>query len=96
MTAGSGWPTSLRGLITEYERELIGERVRAGQAKARARGKRWGGRKVGTKPKLKADVVATIKTLVREAERNGKRVNKAAIARQLGIDRKSVYNALER
>ncbi len=80
--------------FAEYERELIGERVRAGQAKARARGKRWGGRKPGTKPRLKADVVNTIKTLVREAERNGTRVNKAAIARQLGIDRKSVYAAL--
>ncbi len=92
--AGRLFRTILAG-FAEYERELIGERVRAGQAKARARGKRWGGRKPGTKPKLKDDVVDTIKTLVQEAERNGKRVNKAAIARQLGIDRKSVYNALE-
>ncbi len=92
--AGRLFRTILAG-FAEYERELIGERVRAGQAKARARGKRWGGRKPGTKPKLKADVVDTIKTLVSEAERKGKRANKAAIARQLGIDRKSVYAALE-
>ena len=82
--------------FAEYQREIIGENVRAGQAVAREKhGKRWGGRKVGTRPKLKADVVDNIKTLVREAERNGKPLNKAAIARQFGIDRKTVYAALE-
>ncbi len=33
--------------------------------------------------------------MARFAVRDGKRVNKAAVARQLGIDRKSVYNVLE-
>src|ERR1051325_2196551 len=33
--------------VAEYETEVRAERVRAGQAVARARGKRWGGRKKG-------------------------------------------------
>lgn len=86
--AGRLFRTILAG-FAEYERELIGERVRAGQAKARARGKRWGGRKPGTRPKLTDDVVRSVKTLV------GDGVPKAKVARQLGIDRKSVYAALE-
>ena len=94
-TASGRYFRNMLAASTEYEREIIGDRVRAGQAVAREKGKRWGGRKPGTRPKLKTDVVETIKTLVREAERNGRRANKAAIARQLGVDRKTVYAALE-
>lgn len=86
--AGRLFRTILAG-FAEYERELIGERVRAGQARARAAGKRWGGRKVGTRPKLTPKVVRSIKALVRDG------TPKAEVARQLGIDRKSVYAALE-
>lgn len=85
--AGRLFRTILAG-FAEYERELIGERVRAGQARAREAGKRWGGRKVGTRPKLTPEVVRSIKALIREG------TPKAEVARQLGIDRKSVYTAL--
>ncbi len=34
--------------VAEFENEVRGERVRAGQAVARAAGKKWGGRKPGT------------------------------------------------
>lgn len=86
--AGRLFRTILAG-FAEYERELIGERVRAGQARARAKGKRWGGRKPGTRPKLTPKVVRSVKALVKDG------TPKAEVARQLGIDRKSVYAALE-
>ena len=86
--AGKLMRTMLAG-FAEYERELLSERVKAGQRKARAQGKSWGGRQTGMRPKLTPKVVRSVKALVRSG------TPKAEIARQLGIDRKSVYNALE-
>ena len=38
--------------VAQYETEVRGERVRAGQEKARAEGKRWGGSRVGVRKRV--------------------------------------------
>ncbi len=68
---------------------MISERIRAGINKARAQGKRWGGRAPGSRTKLTPWVLKTIRAALRED------TSKAEIARQLGIDRSTVYEAIE-
>jgi hypothetical protein len=69
--------------------QAAGIRQLAGIAKAKAEGKKWGGRKVGTRIRLSVEKEALIRQLYAE----GKAV--AAIARLVGLSRKSVYKALE-
>ncbi len=75
--------------FSEYEREIISERTRAGIAKAKAEGKTWGGRKKGARFVLTPKKVETIKTLAEAG------TSKTEIARQLGISRRSVYRAID-
>jgi DNA invertase Pin-like site-specific DNA recombinase len=75
--------------VSQYETEVRRERQLAGIAKAKAEGKRWGGRKPGTRIKLSVEKEA----LIRQLHAEGKPV--AAIARLVGLSRKSVYTALE-
>lgn len=74
--------------FAEYEREVISDRIRAGIARAKAQGKKWGGRKKGDRYKLSAEKLDAMKELLAAGKK------KAAIARQLGISRASVYRAL--
>jgi DNA invertase Pin-like site-specific DNA recombinase len=76
--------------VAEYENEVRGERIRAGQATARAAGRRWGGRKVGTRIRVNDDKIAIIKQM----QANG--ASKAAMARATGLSRPTVYAILER
>ena len=75
--------------FAEYEREVISERIRAGIARARSTGKHWGGRKVGVRPKLTRQTLRSIGTLLKSG------TPKAQIARQLHIDRSTVYGAAD-
>lgn len=75
--------------FAEYEREVISERIRAGISAAKARGKRWGGRKPGLRPTLTPARIDVIETLVQAG------TNKTLIARQLGISRSTVYEAIQ-
>jgi DNA invertase Pin-like site-specific DNA recombinase len=74
--------------FAEYEREVISERVRAGIRRAKAAGKKWGGRKKGARYKLSKEKLGALKELLAAGTR------KAAVARQLGISRASVYRAV--
>lgn len=74
--------------FAEYEREVISERIRAGIAKAKAAGKRWGGKKAGNRYKLTPEKLKAMRELLRAGHK------KAAVARQLGISRASVYRSL--
>lgn len=76
--------------FAQYERELLGERVRAGQRRARAAGKRWGGRRPGQRTRLTPKKLETIATLL-----NHGKLSKAEIARQVEISERSVYRAAE-
>lgn len=74
--------------FAEYEREVISERIRAGIAKAKADGKRWGGRKAGQRTRLTDRKMHSIRALLAAGSK------KAEIARQLGISERSVYRAV--
>ena len=74
--------------VAAYETEVRKERQLAGIAKAKAEGKMWGGRRPGTRIKLTGEKEALIGQLHSE----GKPV--AAIARMVGLTRKTVYNLI--
>jgi len=75
--------------VAQYETEVRAERVRAGQAVARASGKSWGGSKKGRRFKVTKEQVATIHRMKTE------KAKIAAIARATGLSRPTVYNVLE-
>ena len=66
-----------------------GRRITAGVRRAKAAGKRWGGRKEGDRYKLTDEKLEAVRELLAAGKK------KAAIARQLGISRNSVYRAIE-
>ena len=74
--------------VSQYETEVRAERVRAGQAVARAKGKRWGGSQKGRRLKVTEEQVALIRRMAAEGEKI------AAIARATGLTRPTVYNYL--
>jgi DNA invertase Pin-like site-specific DNA recombinase len=75
--------------ISEYETELRGERVAAGQAVARARGVKWGGSKPGVRKKVTATQLRTICAM----RASGERVT--AISRTVGLSRPTIYSVLK-
>jgi DNA invertase Pin-like site-specific DNA recombinase len=76
--------------VAAYETEVRKERQLAGIAKAKADGKTWGGRRVGTRVRLTEEKEA----LIRQLHAEGKAV--AAIARLVHLTRRTVYKALRR
>lgn len=74
--------------VAQYETEIRGERVRAGQAVARANGKRWGGSRRGRRVKVTDLQIRMIRRLKQDGE------NIAAIARAVGLSRPTVYDVL--
>jgi DNA invertase Pin-like site-specific DNA recombinase len=74
--------------VAQYETEVRGERVRAGQAAARAAGKRWGGSRAGRRVKVTPEQAE----IIRRMRADGTKV--AAIARALSLSRPTVYSVL--
>jgi DNA invertase Pin-like site-specific DNA recombinase len=74
--------------VAEYETEVRAERVAAGQAVARRKGKKWGGSKKGWRWKVTDDQLIAI----HEMRAAGKKI--AAIARVTGLSRPTIYRAL--
>lgn len=74
--------------VAEYENEIRGDRIAAGQAVARKNGKTWGGSEKGWRWKVTDDQVAAIN----EMKDAGKSV--AAIARVTGLSRPTIYRVL--
>lgn len=72
------------GSLAEYERELIGERTRAGQARARRAGVKFG------RPRIAPDVRIRIHALYA----NGKGESMGSIAAKLGIGSGTVHREL--
>ena len=71
--------------FAEFERDIIRERVKAGVANAREKGK----------PHGRPPTAAIKKEEVKLLYKNGKGLNKSEIARQLKISRASVINLLK-
>lgn len=74
--------------VAAYENEVRGERIRAGQAAARARGKRWGGSVAGSRKTVTRDQEEVALRLHAE----GKPITR--IANVLGVSRPTVYSIL--
>jgi DNA invertase Pin-like site-specific DNA recombinase len=74
--------------VAQYETEVRGERVQAGQARARAAGKRWGGTKPGVRKQLKP----LQERIIREMKAAGEPI--ARIAEAVGVSRPTVYSVL--
>jgi DNA invertase Pin-like site-specific DNA recombinase len=74
--------------VAEYETEVRSERVAAGQAVARRKGKKWGGSKRGWRWKVSDDHLLAIQ----EMKAAGKPV--AQISRIVGLSRPTVYRVL--
>jgi len=75
--------------VAEFETEVRAERVKAGQAAARKRGKRWGGSEAGRLLKVKPDQVTAIAKMRAAGE------SVASIARVTGLSRPTVYRVMK-
>src|SRR5262245_54766548 len=62
--------------VAQYETEVRGERVAAGQARARAAGKRWG----GSKPGVRKQVTPIQERLILDAKAKGESITAIAAA----------------
>ena len=74
--------------VAAYENEVRHERIIAGQAAARAAGKRWGGSVKGRRLKVTPEQIAAIRRLRDDG------ATKAAMARSTGLSRPTVYDVL--
>lgn len=74
--------------VAEFETEVRAERIRAGQAAARANGVTWGGSKPGWYAKVTPDQEKAILKMVKD----GVKISK--IARITGLSRPTVYRVL--
>ncbi|MFZ5828566.1 MAG: recombinase family protein [Planctomycetota bacterium] len=87
-TAAGRLMANVLASVAAYENEVRSERIRAGQAVARANGKRWGGSEPGRRIKVTPEQTQSICRLKAE----GQKV--AAIARATGLSRPTVYSVL--
>jgi len=74
--------------VAQYETEVRGERVSAGQAVARAKGKKWGGSKKGVRKK----VTPTQTKMIQRMKEEGEPI--AYIATAVGLSRPTIYDVL--
>ena len=88
-TASGRLVANIIGSVASYETELRGERVKAGQEKARARGKRWGGSKKGRMVKVDKDILKMIK----RERASGTSIS--AICRMTKLSRPTIYHWLK-
>jgi DNA invertase Pin-like site-specific DNA recombinase len=75
--------------VAQYETEVRAERIRAGQAAARAKGVRWGGSEKGRRLK----VTDQQERIVRQMKEAGEAVT--VIAKTVGLSRPTIYAILE-
>lgn len=84
-TAAGRLMANVLASVAQFETEVRAERVLAGQAAARAKGKRWGGSEKGRRLKVTDEQVQTIRRM------NSEGAAVAAIARATGLTRPTVY-----
>ena len=87
-TAAGRLMANVLASVAQFETEVRAERILAGQAAARAKGKVWGGGKPGRRVRLSDEKEAAILQLKREGTPIAK------IARVVGLSRPTVYKAL--
>ena len=87
-SAGGRLLANIMASVAAFETELRAERVKAGQAVARAKGVRWGGSDKGRLHKITPEQVRLIHRLKSEGERI------TNISRSTGLGRNSIYRVL--
>ena len=87
-TAAGRLMANVLASVAQYDNEMRSERVRAGQAVAKANGKTWGGSKPGKRKKLTKDKIE----IIHDMKSKGKSI--AAIARAVGVTRPTIYSVL--
>lgn len=75
--------------LGDYEREVKGEGIRKGQARAMAKGKHWGGSKKGGRLKVTDKQVKTIHQLKKKGEKV------VRIAHRVELSRVTIYRILD-
>jgi DNA invertase Pin-like site-specific DNA recombinase len=80
--------------VAQFETELRAERVLAGQAVAKANGKKWGGSSPGVPKKLASEKHRHKIELIHQMKASGKPI--AVIARTLELSRPTIYSVLAR
>jgi len=89
-TPGGRLNANIIASVAAYETEVRAERVKAGQAAAKAKGRSWGGSKKGVRKGKVAAVEKQILTLYREG------FSKAQIARGLNVSVLTVYDVIKK
>ena len=87
-TAAGRLMANVLASVAQFETEVRAERILAGQAAARAKGKVWGGGKPGRRVRLSEEKEKAIRRL----HSDGKPI--AEIARVVGLSRPTVYKAI--
>lgn len=87
-TAGGRLLANVIASVAQYENEVRSERVRAGQAAARAQGKQWG----GSQPGVRKKVTATQDRLIHHMKAQGESIT--AISKAVGLSRPTIYSVL--
>lgn len=87
-TAAGRLMANVLASVAQYETEIRAERVKVGQEKARAEGKRWGGSKPGVRKRVTETQIRAIRRMKEEGERI------ADIARAVGLSRPTIYDVL--
>ena len=89
-TASGRLVVNMLSSLAAYEVELRGDRIRAGQASAMAKGKRWGGSKRGRLHKVTNEQVKAIVSMKAKGEKI------SVIARTFNLSRSTIYRTLDR
>lgn len=87
-TAAGRLMANVLASVAAYENEVRSDRILAGQAAARASGKRWGGSEKGRRLKVTDEQVATVRRMSEDGE------SKSAMARATGLSRPTIYSLL--
>lgn len=74
--------------VAQYETEVRGERIRAGQIVARQQGKKWGGSEAGRRVKVTPLQEKTIHRMKSDGEKI------TAISKAVGLSRPTIYSVL--
>jgi len=74
--------------VAQYETEIRGERILAGQAVAKANGKKWGGSVKGRRVKVTVEQERTVQKLHKDGE------SISNIARSVSLSRPTIYRLL--
>ena len=87
-TAAGRLMANVLASVAQFEREVIAERILAGQAAAKAAGKTWGGRKLGSRISVTDEQIAVVRRLASEGQ------SKVSMAKATGLSRPTIYSIL--